>query len=247
VHHRRSRALAEARTRFVANVSHELRTPLAQISMFAETLHLGRERSDAERRQFARIMFAEARRLTALIENVLRFSRSEHGAVTLSCARHPLGEIVANAVRAFAPIAADADVAIDVDMEDVDATVDPVALHQVVLNLLDNAVKHGGRGVRVRVALREHAGMATLTIDDSGPGIPRAQRDHVFRPFAQLAGRNVAGAGIGLAIVRDVVLAHGGRVWVEDAPHGGARVVITIPAHAPTVPVPEARPAPVAR
>ncbi len=231
VHHRRSRALAQARARFVANVSHELRTPLAQISMFAETLHLGRERGEGERRRFASIMFLEARRLTALVENVLRFSRSEHGAPSLRLRRHAIGEIVANAVSTFAPIAEGAGASIEVMAgKELCASVDAAAFHQIVLNLLDNAVKHGGRNSSVHVSACLKDGMALVMVDDSGPGIPVSGREHVFEPFFQLQGHNVAGAGIGLSIVRDLIVAHGGRVWVEESPLGGARVIAAFPA-----------------
>lgn len=203
-------------------------------------MHLGRERSEAEGRHFASIMFAEARRLTALVENVLRFSRLEHGEPRLRLRQQPLGEVLTNAVSTFAPIAEAAEVSIGVRASaNLHASVDTAAIHQIVLNLLDNAVKHGGRGGRVEVSTSVRDGMAVVMVDDAGPGIQVAEREHVFEPFAQLDGHHVAGAGIGLAIVRDLVLAHGGRVWIDDSPLGGARVVIALPARGPvTVPGP---------
>ena len=235
VQHSRNRALANARTRFVANVSHELRTPLAQISMFAETLYLGRERNEAERRQFAGIVFAEARRLTALVENVLRFSRGEHAASALRPLPHGVADLVSRAVSAFAPMAAAADVRVEVAVpDDVRARVDAEAFQQIMLNLLDNAVKHGGGG-RVDVAACTEGAEVSLTVDDGGPGVPAEWRSRVFEPFAQVEGRNVAGAGIGLAIVRDFMLAHGGRVWIESSPAGGARVVLMLPRDRATI------------
>ena len=243
VHQSRSRALAQARTRFVANVSHELRTPLAQLSMFAETLHLGRERTEAERREFAGIVFAEARRMTALVENVLRFSRSEHSAPVLQLRGHDIGDLIANAVTAFAPLASAADVQIEVDVpEGMHVRVDAAAFQQVVLNLLDNAVKHGGSG-RVRVSAGITGDDVRVLVDDAGPGVPAEWRDRVFEPFAQVDGRNIAGAGIGLAIVRDLTVAHGGRVWIESSPSGGARAVVALPRDASAAPAePDVRP-----
>jgi signal transduction histidine kinase len=227
VQHSRSRALAQARTRFVANASHELRTPLAQISMFAETLYLGRERNEAERRQFAGIVFAEARRLTALVENVLRFSRSEHAEPLLRLHSHDLAELIGSAVSAFAPIAAAAQVHVEVNVPDeITVNVDAAAFQQVMLNLLDNAVKHGGG--RVAVAASVDGGEVMVTVDDAGPGVPVEWRSRVFEPFAQVSGRNVTGAGIGLAIVHDLMTAHGGRTWIESSPLGGARVLLTL-------------------
>lgn len=232
VHDTRSRALAQARSRFVANVSHELRTPLAQISMFAETLALGRERNEAERKHFARIVFAEARRLTALVENVLRFSRGASAGptdVSLRTQPHRVAELVEAAVNAFAPIAAAAGAKVDTAIPgDLQFDVDSSTFQQVMLNLLDNAVKHG-RGSRITVAATAEKNDLLVTVDDAGPGIPAEWRRRVFEPFTQVPGRNTTGAGIGLAIVRDLIDAHGGRVWIESSPLGGARVTLALP------------------
>ena len=244
VHHSRSRALAQARTRFVANASHELRTPLAQISMFAETLHLGRERNEAERRQFAGIVFAEARRLTALVENVLRFSRAEHAEPALRPHPHRVGKLIASAVRTFAPVALAAEAHIEVGASDgVCAHVDAAAFQQIMLNLLDNAVKHGGK--RVQVAAGVLGDAVRVIVDDDGPGVPVEWRSRVFEPFAQVGGRNIAGAGIGLAIVRDLTLAHGGNVTIEDSPLGGTRVILVLRHAARPAATVGTRPAPV--
>ena len=230
VHDRRTRELARVRSRFVANVSHELRTPLAQISMFAETLHLGRERSAAEGRHFAAIILAEARRLTNLVEGVLRYSRHERGQPTLQPELVDVTQEIAESVDAFAPIARAAEVTVTATGAEAWANVERAALRQIVLNLLDNAVKHGGRGSTIDVRTHPEGTELRLEIDDTGPGIPPAWRERVFEPFTRVEGRNVAGAGIGLSVVRELVLAHGGRVWIEDSPRGGARVVVALPA-----------------
>jgi signal transduction histidine kinase len=232
VHDRRTRELARLRSRFVANVSHELRTPLAQISMFAETLHLGRERSDAEGKHFAAIILAEARRLTNLVEGVLRYSRHARGQPALQRERVDVTQEIADAVDAFAPIARAADVIVTTAGTEVWAEVERAALRQIVLNLLDNAVKHGGRGSAIDIRTRIESGEVRLEVDDAGPGIPATWRERVFEPFTRVEGRTAAGAGIGLSVVRELVTAHGGRVWIEDSPRGGARVVIALPASA---------------
>ena len=225
--YRRARALAATRARFVTNVSHELRTPLAQISMFAETLHLGRERNTTERQQFAGIILAEARRLATLVENVMRVSRS----VTLYQPNTQPGyvcELIQRAVTAFAPIAAAAGVPVSVDAPDhLTIQADGAAFQQIMLNLLDNAVKHGGGG-RVSVTAASADDQVTITVDDEGPGIPVEWRSRVFEPFAQVAGSKGTGAGLGLSIVRDLVTAQGGTVTISDSPAGGARVSIVL-------------------
>jgi len=238
VHDRRNRELARLRSRFVANVSHELRTPLAQISMFAETLTLHRERSDAEGRQFAAIIFAEARRLTALVESVLRFSRLEAGRDSLRMERASIRQELAESVDAFAPIAQSAEASITVVAGDADADVDRAAFRQIMLNLLDNAVKHGGRGTFIDVSTVSADGELRVIVDDSGPGVPPEWRERVFHPFVRFERGNVSGAGIGLAVVRDLVAAHHGRVWIEQSPRGGARFIVAIPAVAALVTAP---------
>ena len=238
----RSRELSRLRTRFVANVSHELRTPLAQISMFSETLLLGRERSREEGREFLSVIFREARRLSHLVESVLRFSRADTGAAPRALRLEPrdVAAEVNDAVRAFAPLADAAGVTLCTELdEDAVARVESGALRQVMVNLLDNAVKFGPSptapgGQTVRVTVRRSDTEVTVSVEDEGPGIPAAERARVFEPFMQGASgqeRATTGAGIGLAVVADLVSAHGGRVWVDDAPRGrGARVSFALPA-----------------
>ncbi|MGH7637035.1 MAG: sensor histidine kinase, partial [Gemmatimonadaceae bacterium] len=218
---------------FVANVSHELRTPLAQISMFAETLHLGRERNAAEGRHFAAIILAEARRLTNLVEGVLRHSRSQQGPPVLQREVVDVTREVAESVDAFAPIAQASEVTVRVEGGEAWADVERAALRQILVNLLDNAVKHGGRGTTVRVSTRVAGPDLRLEVDDAGPGVPLEWRERVFEPFARVDGRTATGAGIGLSVVRELVEAHDGRVWIEDSVLGGARVVVALPASAP--------------
>ncbi len=227
-HYRRARALAATRARFVTNVSHELRTPLAQISMFAETLHLGRERNTMERQQFAGIILAEARRLATLVENVMRVSPAV-GTHQMTPLPSEVRELIQRAATAFAPIAAAAGVPVSVDAPDhLAVQADGAAFQQIMLNLLDNAVKHGG-GSRVSVTATSADDQVTITVEDEGPGIPQEWRSRVFEPFAQIAGRKGTGAGLGLSIVRDLVTAQGGTVTIGDSPAGGARVSLVLP------------------
>jgi signal transduction histidine kinase len=232
---RRGRELARLRTQFVASVSHELRTPLAQISMFSETLLLHRERSGDERQQFLSVIFREARRLAHLVESVLRFSRAEAGGRPLRSEARDVAHDVRDAARAFSPLAAAACVELRTELADgCIALIERDALRQVLINLLDNAVKFGPDGQRVTVGVSRAGGDVVVSVTDQGPGIPPSQRRKVFEPFAQGAppqSRAAAGAGIGLAVVAELVAAQRGRVWIEDAPGGrGTRVVVVLPA-----------------
>jgi len=246
---RREYDLARLRTDFVSGVSHELRTPLAQIRMFGETLLLGRVRSDAERRRSLEIIDQEARRLTHLVENLLHFSRSERQAHRVAPEPTWMAPLIRSVVEAFAPLAVPRRVRLRADIADgVVAAVDPEAFRQMLLNLLDNAVKYGpeDQSVTVTLAPPDAAGRVRVTVDDQGPGIPPAERERIWERFWRLErdrGSAVAGTGIGLAVVRELAALHRGRAWIEDPPAGhggGARFVLEVPAAAPPAAPPAA-------
>lgn len=230
---RRQQELAQLRADFVSGVSHELRTPLAQIRVFAELLHMGRLRTDEERRRSARIIDQEARRLTYLVENVLSFSRSEHGRGLVSPQPANVGREVREAVELFAPLAAARQATLRwTAAHGLVAEVDRSAFRQVLLNLLDNAVKYGPAGQTVRVDASAQGDKILVSVSDEGPGIPPEHRELVWEPYQRLdreVESSVGGSGIGLAVVREVVRLHHGRAWVEAAASGGARFVIELP------------------
>jgi signal transduction histidine kinase len=181
---RRETELTRLRGEFVASVSHELRTPLAQIRMFAETLMLGRTRSDGDRRRALEIIDQEARRLSSLVENVLLFARAERRRVTLVTQPVPLGDEIRDAIDGFLPFCRSRNVRIRPELEDgVIAPVDRHALRQILLNLLDNALKYGPAGQEITVGLAVFGTAARVWVDDEGPGIPAASRERIFDPF----------------------------------------------------------------
>ncbi|MDB4951088.1 MAG: hypothetical protein JWM27_3737 [Gemmatimonadetes bacterium] len=230
---RRERELSRLRSDFVSGVSHELRTPLAQIRMFAETLRLGRVRTEGERARSIEIIDQEARRLSNLVDNVLHFSRAERRAVRLAPEPLDLARLAREAVEAFGPLARSRRTEVAVALEDgVPAVVDRGAFRQVLLNLLDNAVKYGPPGQTVVLGLARVGDRARVWVEDRGPGIPARDRERVFAPFYRLerdAGSAVAGSGIGLAVVGELVALHGGRAWAEEGAAGGARFVVELP------------------
>ena len=231
--HRESE-LSRLRADFVSGVSHELRTPLAQIRMFSETLLLGRVRTDEERVRSLEIVDQEARRLTHLVENLLHFSRSERQATRLSPTAAPLAPLVREAVEAFAPLAAARGVAFRTELSDgLVAPVDAEALRQMLVNLLGNAVKYGPADQTITVGLDAGDAKALIRVEDQGPGIPAADRERIWDRFWRLErdrGSAVAGTGIGLSVVRELVALHGGRAWAEEGGGGaGARFVLELP------------------
>jgi signal transduction histidine kinase len=233
---RRESQLARLRSDFISGVSHELRTPLAQIRMFSETLVLGRVRSDEERRRSLAIIDQESRRLTHLVENLLHFSRSERQTTHVTPEPTALAPLVQEVIDGFAPLAAARAATLSASVPpDLVVPADPGAVRQMLLNLLDNAVKYGPAGQEVRIGATREDGTARLWVDDGGPGIPRPDRERVWERFWRLErdrGSAVAGSGIGLAVVRELASLHHGRAWIDDPPQQtgiGTRVVIELP------------------
>jgi signal transduction histidine kinase len=228
----RERELAQLRTDFVAGVSHELRTPLAQIRMFTDTLLLDRIRNPAEGRRALEIIAQETRRLGQLVENVLYFHRHQRAPGAPPCEPVDLSALVIEVADGFKPLAASRRVGIAVrtPVGEVIVAANADGLRQVLLNLLDNAVKFGPADDTIDVSLTAQAGTARITVEDRGAGVPLADRRRIFEQFER--GRSTGhagGAGIGLAVVQQIVRAHRGTVAVEEAASGGARFVVSLP------------------
>jgi signal transduction histidine kinase len=223
---RREAELARLRSDFIASVSHELRTPLAQVRMFAETLLLGRVRSDEERIRSLQIVDQEARRLGHLVENILQFSRAERRAIRLVSVPVGVARHVRETIEAFSPVARARRVTVRAELdEEARVVADAGALRQIILNLLDNAVKYGPAGQTVTVGARQFQDSAGVDVvrfwvADQGPGVAPRDRERIWAPFHRLERdlqSAVAGSGIGLSVVRELVALQRGRVWVEDA------------------------------
>jgi len=232
----RELALGRLRSDFVASVSHELRTPLTQIRMFAETLLLERVRSNEERLRALTIIDQETRRLTQVVENVLQFSRGERGMLRITTSRCDLVRAVRETIALFAPIAAARQVRVDLTGDsEVVGDFDEGAVRQVLLNLLDNAVKYGPAGQEVMVAVARDGVAARIVVDDQGPGIPLRERRRAWHRYYRLSRdreRAIAGAGIGLSVVRELVALHGGLTYLESSTRGGLRVIVELPVEA---------------
>ncbi len=229
---RREMALQQLRDEFVSSVSHELRTPLTQIRMFTETLLLDRIRTTEEHRRSLEIIDHEARRLTQLVENVLQFSRMERKIVTISPEKRELAPLIQEIAEDFSTMNGE-ETQIETRLKSgLRANVDPDALRQILLNLLDNAVKYGRKGQQVIVGLEAGEGMARLFVDDEGPGIPAADRRRIFERFQRLERDRqsaIAGTGIGLSVVQDLARRQGGRCWATAGDRGGAKFIVEVP------------------
>ncbi|MBI1847296.1 MAG: HAMP domain-containing histidine kinase [Candidatus Rokubacteria bacterium] len=231
---RRETEMARLKSDFVANVSHDLKTPLSVIRMFGETLEMGRVSDEASRREYYRVITRESERLSRLIDNVLDFSRIESGRRVYEFAPTPIEPLVRETLDAFAyPLAQQGfKVQIDVDPDLPEVPLDAAAAGQALANLVDNAIKYSGERKSIAVtAAREGDGVA-LTVADEGMGIPAEEHARIFEKFYRV-GRSETqarrGSGVGLALVRHVAEAHGGRVTVRSRPGEGSRFTLWLP------------------
>ena len=229
---RKQQEVMRLREQFVSGVSHELRTPLQQILVFSQLLRMGRIEAD-ERQHSLEVVERETRRLINLVENVLRFSRASRGLDTLQTEPIVLEPLVRDALLTFDLLARAQGVNVQLEADpDVQAMADANAVRRVLLNLLDNALKYGPAGQTVTVAISATNQHAILSVEDQGPGIPSSERAHAWEPFQRLHRDQhaaVAGSGMGLAIVHDLVERMHGSARIEDAAGGGARFIIELP------------------
>ena len=229
----REYAVMQMRTTFVAEVSHELRTPLTQIRIFTESLLFERMRSTGDKRRALSIINRESQRLIHMVENILRFSNTDRTANALTLREQDLEPLIRSIVEEFQVLADATDSVVEASLsQGVIAKVDADALRQVLLNLLDNAIKYGPHEQTVYVELSSIANTAQISVRDQGPGVPDSERERIWGGYYRLTRERksaIAGTGIGLAVVRDLISKHSGNVQVVDDEHGGARFVIELP------------------
>jgi signal transduction histidine kinase len=217
------------RRELVANVSHELRTPITALQAVLENLVDGVEPADPET---LRTMLRQVERLGALVAQLLDLSRLESGAVPLQRGSFDLLPLLEDAAGETRLRTTDVEVAVTVDPPGATADGDRERVHQVVANLLDNAVRHSPAGGTVEVrASRTRAGV-TIEVSDEGPGIDEEERTKVFERFYRADSARSSkdgGAGLGLAIARWIVDLHGGDIRVEGRQPHGCRMVVVLP------------------
>ena len=225
-------ALARLRSDLTSSVTHELRTPLTQIRLAAETVLLGRSPNpEAERRSLASIV-DETKRLQQLIDNLLHFSRAERHSTRVRVEPVELRPVVERAAGDLAPLVAGRGIVLLVDIPDnLVVRGNANALHQIVLNLLDNGARYGPDRQTITVGAEARDGQVELWVEDRGPGVPVADRQRVWNAFVRLDRDRdsvVTGTGLGLTVVRELVDAQGGGCWIEGASGPGARVVVRL-------------------
>jgi two-component system sensor histidine kinase KdpD len=224
----------EAQRALLRSVSHDLRTPLAAIRAVATDLRDGSaDYDEATRRELLDVVSDEAERLDRLVANLLSLSRVEAGALAPELQAVDLDELLTDRVRRLSRLLQDVTVEIHgpevLPLVDADYTL----VEQVVTNLLENAARHAPAGSVIRIDMAEtgdDGATMEVAVSDQGPGVAAGDRDWVFEPFR--SGSRGHTKGIGLAICKAIVEAHGGRITVGDGPGGqGARFAFTLPVH----------------
>ena len=234
----RELALAKLKSDFVSNVSHELRTPLALIRLYSETLELGRLPNSSKQHEYHEIIRKESERLTALINNILDFSRIEAGKKEYTFRETDVADLVRSTLESYRFEIEQNGFRLEEKIEDnlPPLQVDREAIARSLLNLVNNAVKYSVSDKYLGVSLYRRNGGVNLEVVDHGIGIPPNEQAKIFEKFYRACDplvHNTKGSGLGLSLVRHIVEAHGGEVGVESSPGKGSKFTITLPVQNP--------------
>lgn len=231
---RRVQTSRQAQRDFVANVSHELKTPLTSIQGFAQAILDGTAQKPEDQQHAARVIYDESDRLRRLVEDLLDLARIDTGQVAFERHQVDLGALLRSVVERLSVRAEEVGVHIESRLPDFPPIVgDGDRLAQVFTNLIDNAVKHSTEGGVVNLRFEKEGGWISIHFDDAGPGIPPEELSRIFERFYQLdkarPGGRGRGVGLGLAISREIVQAHGGRLVAQSAVGRGSRFTVQLP------------------
>lgn len=228
----RRRRVDTTRREFVSNVSHELRSPLASVKAMVETLQSGASNDAEKAEEFLGRINDEVDRMTALVAELLELSQLEDSRVTLDVRPFEFGPVVDEVVERLRQRADSVGVELVADLPDDAPTAsgEKAKISQVLVNLVDNALRFTPRSGTVRITARSVDGFVEVSVSDSGPGIAQQHLPHLFERFYKVdSSRREGGTGLGLAIVRHIVLAHGGKVSVDSEVGRGTRFTFTVP------------------
>jgi two-component system sensor histidine kinase KdpD len=232
----RARVEAETermRNAILSSISHDLRTPLATITGAASSLLDARNSLGSPARdELARSIYDEANRLERLVKNLLDMTKLEAGAVQLHKQWHPLDEVVGSALSRLERRLADYEVNTLLPSDLPLVHLDGVLIEQVLINLLENAVKFSPAKSAIDLTASASGTEVLVEIADRGPGLPPGEEKRIFDKFYRAGPPREGGVGLGLAICRGIIEAHGGRIWAENRPGGGARLLFTLPVEA---------------
>jgi two-component system sensor histidine kinase KdpD len=216
------------RSTLLGAIGHDLRTPLAAIHGAAGTLLLPGNVTDSTRRDLLTMIQEESERLAHLLGNLLDLTRLESGAMVVQKEWQPLEEVVGSALGRLERRQGSLPVRVDLPEAFPLVPLDAALIEQVLVNLITNAQRHAP-GLEMELRAWAEPGWVHLEVADRGPGIPAAFQDRIFDKFFRLPEAREGGVGLGLAICRAIVQAHGGRIHVEDRPGGGSCFRLALP------------------
>jgi two-component system phosphate regulon sensor histidine kinase PhoR len=229
----RIEAAEKSRREFVANVSHELRTPLTSIQGYVETLLEAHGANAETTREFLGIILKNAIRMNRITEDLLALASIESPDYKLAIQPMRASSLVQDAIESLGGMVVDSGVALESSgAPDMLVLADPDAMNQVFGNLIENALKYGKAGKRIRVGARQLESEVEFSVQDFGPGIAYEHLSRIFERFYRIdkaRSRESGGTGLGLAIVKHIILAHGGRIWAESELGSGATFHFTLP------------------
>lgn len=223
--------IAKMRSDFVSNVSHELRTPLALISMFAETLELGRIPNEEKKKEYYSIISKETHRLSTIVNSILNFSKMEAGKRKYNFSEMSLKNLLDEIINNYSYHFEQKGFSIEtnIDRDDMVIKGDKEALSEAIINLIDNAIKYSGESKKIILSAFDKNGDVIFSIKDFGIGISPKEQKKIFEKFYRSGSHlihNTKGTGIGLSIVKQIIDAHGGEILVESQVDRGSTFTI---------------------
>lgn len=228
------RRLDKLRKDFIANVSHELRTPIAMLQGYSEAIIDDIAATDEEKKEMAKVIYDESLRMGRLVNDLLDLARMEAGHITLNYENVQLVPYIGRIIRKFQGLAREKHIDLSAEFKDgdIDITIDPDRIEQVLTNLIDNAIRHTDRNGMVKIIVERSGDGVTIHVRDSGSGIPEEDLPFVFERFykadkARTRGRS--GTGLGLAIAKNIVEAHKGMISVHSKLHEGTTFTFYLP------------------
>lgn len=229
---RREKKMADMQSEFVAHVTHELKTPLTSISMFAETIFLDRAKSEEIRKKYANIIMKESEVLKRKIDNILEYSVRKNETTKYRIKETNLTTLVGEVMEEMKYWLDINQFNVKTEIEtDVFAKVDPDAIKQALTNLIGNAIKYSPVDKNLVVRLKKNDGKISFEVEDTGIGIPKDQQNLVFEKFYRVRSNeneSTTGTGLGLCVTRDIVHAHGGKIFVESEINRGSKFTIQL-------------------
>jgi len=228
----REKRLSQLRSDFVSNVTHELKTPLTSIHMFTESILLDRVADTSGKKEYLQIVLKETERLKRIINNILDFSKKEKGKIEYRSEEVDVTDLINSALNDLNYWLVEKDFTVDTELEEnVIITADNDAIQQVIINLLDNAIKYSWKNKEIRVSLVSDKDKIRMEFEDKGIGIPEDEIKSIFEKFYRVNKTmkdGIGGTGLGLTLVKEIIEAHNGEILVESKLNEGSKFTVLL-------------------